>query len=174
MCGGHTVETWPHFTSVLGSIEDNCCFSHLFFIISSPPIHFLFFILPLVLKVWPPHYNTTNSAFCNIFYYNKYPADGWGKTFKCWVVFTSLRIQQACVGLIEHVCPCINRIAHNELTAPLIPCCVGLNCGPTSLYWFEQVNDSRVSVRFFHMWDSVMQGMTQWGAYSFIPKSPPP
>lgn len=35
------------------------------------------------------------------------------------VVFT-LSIQQACVGLFEHVCSGINRISHNELTASLI------------------------------------------------------
>lgn len=53
----------------------------------------------------------------------------------------SLSIQQACAGLNEHVCPCISGIAHNELSAPLIPCCVGFNCVSTSRYWFQQVND---------------------------------
>lgn len=92
----------------------------------------------------------------------------------CSVIFTSLSIQRACVGLLEHVCPCINRIAHNELTAPLIPRCVGFNCALTSPYWFEQVSDLRESVCFCCLCHVQNKGMTQWGAYSLILNSPPP
>lgn len=44
-----------------------------------------------------------------------------------------------CVGLIEHVCPRINRIPHNELSVPLSPLCLGFTRGSKALIGFSKL-----------------------------------